>query len=186
MTGLDQLLLPILLSSVVVFLVSSFIHMMSPWHKNDYPKMSMEDKVMDALRPLDIPPGDYLLPRPASRQDMRSPEFLEKKKKGPVMFLTVLPSGTVGMGKNLVQWFIYSMVVSLFAAYVAGRALPQGAEYLRVFRFAGTSAFLGYSLALWQLSIWYGRAWSITIKSTIDGLIYGLLTAGVFGWLWPR
>ena len=25
-----------------------------------------------------------------------------------------------------------------------------------------------------------------TIKNTFDGLVYGLLTGGVFGWLWPR
>jgi hypothetical protein len=55
-----------------------------------------------------------------------------------------------------------------------------------VFRFAGTTAFIGYSVALWQMSIWYRRAWSTTIKATVDGLIYALLTAGVFGWLWPR
>jgi hypothetical protein len=57
---------------------------------------------------------------------------------------------------------------------------------LRVFRFIGAAAFMGYSFALWQMSIWYNRAWSSTIKSTIDGLIYACLTAGTFGWLWPR
>ena len=77
-------------------------------------------------------------------------------------------------------------MVGLFAAYVAGRALPPGTIYLQVFRFVGTTAFMGYTLALWPMSIWYRRAWTITIKSTIDGLIYALLTAGTFGWLWPR
>ena len=90
------------------------------------------------------------------------------------------------MGKNLVLWFLYSMVVGLFAAYIAGRALEPGAHYLQVFRFAGATAFVGYSLALWQMVIWYRRSWKTTLKSTIDGLIYGLLSAGVFGWLWPR
>jgi hypothetical protein len=186
MTGLDVLWLPIVLSSVFVFVVSSAIHMASPWHKNDYPKMPREDEVMDALRPLAIPPGDYMVPRPASREDMRSPVFLEKLKKGPVMILTVIPSGLPGMAKNLVNWFIYLIVVGIFAGYIAGRALPVGASYLRVFRFTGATAFIGYSLALWQLSIWYKRAWSTTFKATVDGLIYALLTAGVFGWLWPR
>ena len=46
--------------------------------------------------------------------------------------------------------------------------------------------FSPYAVALWQLSIWYGRSWRITIMYTLDGLIYALLTAGVFGWLWPR
>jgi hypothetical protein len=166
--------------------VSSIIHTALPWHKSDYARVPNEDKVMDALRPLAIPPGDYMLPRPSSSQEMRSPDFAEKVKKGPVMVLTVMPNRMMPMGKNLALWFLYSAIISLFAAYVAGRALPVGAPYFRVFRFAGTTAFLGYSGALWQMSIWYRRAWSTTIKSTIDGLIYGLLTAGTLGWLWPR
>src|SRR5450759_824171 len=186
MTALHLLWLPILLSSVIVFIVSSIIHMLSPWHKSDYPKLVEEDKLMDALRPLNIPPGDYMIPRPSSRQDMRSPEFMEKMKKGPVMVFTIWAHGQTQMGMTFVLWFLYSAIVGLFAAYVTGRALPFGQTYLHVFRFAGATAFLGYSAALWQLSIWYHRAWSTTIKATIDGLIYALLTAGVFGWLWPR
>src|SRR6266571_3217614 len=140
MTGLHALWLPILLSSVIVFFVSSVIHMASPWHKSDYPKVPNEDKVMDALRPFAIPPGDYMMPRPSSAQDMRSPEFAEKMKKGPVMVLTVIPNGPATMTKNLVLWFLFSVVVGVFAAYVAGRALPVGAAYRSVFRFAGVTA----------------------------------------------
>jgi hypothetical protein len=186
MTELHALWLPILLSAVIVFVVSSVIHMFTPWHKNDYPKIPNEDKVMDALRPLNIPPGDYMFPRPASMQDMRSPEFAAKRNKGPVMIVTVLPSGPVGMGKELVLWFLFSVVIGVFAAYVAGRALPAGTDYLRVFQFVGSTAFIGYSFALWPLTIWYHRSLGTTIRSTIDGLLYGLLTAGTFGWLWPR
>jgi hypothetical protein len=186
MTGLASLWLPIVLSSVIVFVASSVIHMVLPWHKSDYPKLPNEDQVMNALRPLGIPPGDYVMPRAASQQDMRSPEFIEKMKKGPVVMMTVLPNGPTGMAKNLTQWFLFSVVMGVFAAYVAGRALPPGSPYLPVFRFAGVAAFLGYAGALWPFSIWYRRAWTTTIKATIDGLIYALLTAGTFGWLWPR
>jgi hypothetical protein len=107
-------------------------------------------------------------------------------KQGPVMVLTVVPNGPAAMGKSLVLWFLSSLVVSVFAAYVAGRALPAGASYLHAFRFVGTVAFVGYSLALWQVSIWDHRPWTTTIKLTLDGLVYALLTAGTFGWLWPR
>ncbi|HTR20701.1 MAG TPA: hypothetical protein VMH88_07595 [Gemmatimonadales bacterium] len=186
MTGLMLLWLPILVSAVIVFVVSSLIHMVLPWHKDDYPKMPNEEKFMDALRPLAIPPGDYMVPRPANREDLRTPEFADKLRKGPVMVVTVLPNGPMAMGSNLVQWFCFCAVVSLFSAYVAGRALPPGSPYLHVFRFAGVTAFVGYSVALWPLSIWFRRAWSITVKATFDGLIYGLLTAGTFGWLWPH
>ena len=186
MTELSALWLPIVLSSVLVFVVSSAIHMVSPWHKNDYPKLANEDQVMDALRPLAIPPGGYMMPRPSDRQDMASPAFAEKMRRGPVMMLAVMPNGPMPMGRNLIMWFIYSAVVGLFAAYVAGLALPPGADSMRVMRFTGVTAFVGYSAALWQMSIWYRRAWSITIKSTVDGLVYALLTAGAFGWLWPQ
>jgi hypothetical protein len=186
MTGLHSLWIPILLSSVFVFFASSIIHMLSPWHKSDYPRMPNEDKVMEALRPLAIPPGDYMVPRPENREALRSPEFLEKLNKGPVIVATVMPNGMMSMGRNLVLWFAYCCVVGLFSAYIAGRALPAGAPYLHVFRFAGAVAFIGYSLALWQMSIWYRRAWSTTIKATVDGLIYACLTAGTFGWLWPH
>jgi hypothetical protein len=185
MTPLISLWLPILLSSVVVFVISSIINTILPWHKSDYSKVPNEDKAMDALRPLGIPPGDYMMPRADSMKDMGTPEFTEKMKKGPVMMLTVVPNGPVSMGSNLIQWFLYSVVIGIFAGYVAGRALPAGAHYLQVFRFVSVTAFLAYSVALWQMSIWYNRSWSITIKSTIDGFIYALFTAGVFGWLWP-
>src|SRR5688500_7002283 len=186
MTGILSLLIPIVLSAVIVFVVSSIIHMASPWHKNDYPKMPNEDQVRNALRPLAIPPGDYMIPRPSGSEEMRSPEFAEKLRQGPHMVVTVMPNGPFSMKSNLIQWFLYGLVVSIFAAYLAGRALPPGSPYLSVFRFVGVTAFIGYSVALWQMSIWYRRAWSITVKATVDGLIYALLTAGTFGWLWPR
>jgi hypothetical protein len=186
MVGILELWLPILLSAVIVFVVSSIIHMASPWHKNDYPKLPNEDQLRSALRPLNIPPGDYMIPRPTGREEMRSPEFAEKVRQGPNMIVTFLPNGPFSMKSNLIQWFFYALVVSVFAAYVAGRALPAGSPYLSVFRFVGVTAFIAYSVALWQMSIWYRRSWSTTAKATADGLIYALLTAGTFGWLWPR
>ena len=186
MTGLSALWLPILLSGVIVFLASSVLHMLLPWHRSDYRALPNEDRFREAMRPLAIPPGDYMVPCPARPEEMRSKEHMEKMKAGPVMVMTVLPSGPPAMGGIFVQWFVFCLVVSVFAAYIAGRALPPGTIYLQVFRFAGCTAFIGYSLAIWPMAIWYRRSLVTTIKSTIDGLIYGLLTAGMFGWLWPR
>jgi hypothetical protein len=186
MVEITMLWLPILLSAVFVFILSSIIHMAPLWHKNDYPAVPNQDKVMDALRPFNIPPGDYIMPRCATQAEMKTPEYTEKLKKGPVMIMTVLPNGPMTMGASLVQWFCYLIVVSIFAAYIAGRALGPGAEYLAVHRFAGATAFAGYTLAIFQTSIWYKRAWSTTLKVTFDGLLYALVTGGTFGWLWPR
>jgi len=181
-----QLWAPILLSAVIVFVVSSIIHMVLPWHKNDYAKVPNEDKVMDALRPFALAPGDYMLPRPSSSKELNDPAFKAKLKKGPVVVFTVMPEGGMPIGRNMVFWFIYSLVIGVLVAYVSSRAVLPGGSYPQVFRLAGVTAFIAYTVGLWQMSIWYCRSWTTTITSTIDGLIYALLTAGTFGWLWPR
>lgn len=186
MVSLTSLVVPILVSAVIVFIASSLIHMVLPYHKGDFRSVPKEDEVQAALRPFNLPPGDYFLPRPSSTAGMKSPEYLEKVRKGPVLVMTVMPSGQMSMGRNLALWFVYLLVVSFLSAYISGRALATGASYLAVFRFVGSTAFLSYSLALIQTSIWYHKSWGTTLKSMFDGLVYALLTAGTFGWLWPR
>jgi hypothetical protein len=90
------------------------------------------------------------------------------------------------MGGTLAQWFVFSLAVSLFAGYIAGVAFGPGTEYLRIMQVAGCVAFVGYSMAQVGESIWWGRNWGWTVRSMLDGLLYGLLTGGTFGWLWPR
>jgi hypothetical protein len=186
MVPILSLWLPILLSAVFVFVVSSIIHMALPYHRSDYGKLPSEDEIMDSLRKFNIPPGDYMVPCSGGPEAMNSPEFKAKLNKGPVAIMTVMKNGPSNMGANLTQWFLYSIVIAIIAAYISGRALGPGATYLAVFRFAGATAFTGYALALWQDSIWYKRKWSTTLKNTFDGLLYGLVMAGTFGWLWPR
>ena len=187
MTPLASLWLPIVLSGIFVFILSSVLHMvLTSWHRSDFVHLTNQDAVMNAVRGLNLAPGDYMVPHPTSSEGIKSPEFAERIRKGPRMVFTVLEAGQFSMGRPLALWFLYDLVVSLFAAYIASRAVPPGTSYLEVFRFAGATAFIGYSLALWQSVIWYGRSVSTTVKLTIDGLLFALVTAGTFGWLWPR
>ncbi len=186
MTPIAALWLPILLSLVVVFIISSFIHMASPWHKNDYPRLANEDAVMDALRPLNLPPGDYMFPRPSSMAEMKSPEFMERVNRGPKAIMTVLPNGYAGMATSLLGWAIFVLVVTLIGAHIASAILPPAASSRAVFHTVGLYTLAAYAFALWPLSIWYGRGWGISIKSTVDGLIYAIATALIFMWLWPH
>lgn len=185
MVSLVSLWLPIVVSAVLVFVVSSAVHMVLPYHRSDFDKLPEEDSVRQALQSQKLPPGDYIVPHAGSPDEMRSPEHVEKMNQGPVMFMAVFPTGQIAMGPSLLQWFLYLVVVGVFSAYVAGRTLSPGTDYLTVFRLVGTVSFMGYALALWQNSIWYRRKWSTSLKSTVDGLIYALVTAGVFGWRWP-
>jgi hypothetical protein len=182
---MTALWLPILLSAVFVFVLSGIIHMALPWHKNDFKKLPDEDGIRAALKPFPIPPGDYMVPM-CPGGDYNSPEYKKKLEEGPVQILTVLPNECSGMGQTFVQWFIFLLAVSFLTAYVTLHAVPADAHYLAVFRIAGAVAFLAYAGAQWPQSIWMRKSWLVTVKTTVDGLAYGLVTAGTFGWLWPR
>jgi len=185
MVTVPELWLPIVVAAIAVFLVSSLIHMLLPYHRNDVQKLAVEDDVLAAIRRGPTEPGEYAVPH-ATMATMREAAFVEKRSAGPVALLTVTRGGLPTMGRELTLWFVYALVVSLFAAYVAGRAIGEGAvDYGEVFRFAATVAFAGYGLGIWQQTIWWGRPWATSAKSTFDALLYALVTGGVFGWLWP-
>jgi hypothetical protein len=185
MVALTSLWLPILVSAVLVFLASSVIHMVLGYHSTDYGRLPREDDVQQALRPFNIPPGDYILPCAGSMKAMSDPVFKEKWEKGPVATLTVMPAGISSMGAQLAQWFVYCALIAFFSGYVASRTIPPGANYLIVFRVVGTTAFMAYALGMWQMTIWYRKSATTSLKNTVDSLIYACLTAGAFGWLWP-
>lgn len=185
MAFLTELWLPIILSAIAVFIASSVIHMALTYHRSDYKKLPNEPRVLDSLRSEGLAPGNYFFPHATGPTEMGTPEMQEKFKQGPVGLLTVMPSGPPAMNKNLIQWFGYCLVVGIFVAYVASHTLAPGDSYLAVFRVTGTVAFLGYAGAHAQDSIWSGQPWSNTFKAIFDGLVYGLVTAGVFGWLRP-
>ncbi len=186
MTELSALWLPILLAAVFVFIASSIIHMGPLWHRRDNPGFPDEERARAALGSLNVPPGDYMVPRCYGMKEMQSAEFLAKMNQGPVWVVTVLPNGPTKMGGSLVGWFLFTVLVSLITAYIASNALAPGANYLDVMQIAGCTAFAAYSLGQVPNSIWFKRQWSVTFKHVLDGLIYGLLTGGTFGWLWPR
>jgi hypothetical protein len=112
--------------------------------------------------------------------------MVDKYQQGPVGMLTVFDNGVPVLPKFLGQWFVFCLIVSFFVAYLTGHTVAPGLTYLQVFRVAGTAGFLAYGLGHLSNGIWKGQPWSVTLKEVVDGLIYGLLTAGTFGWLWPR
>ncbi len=185
MVSVFSLWLPILAAAAAVFLVSWVLHTVLRWHQKDVAAIPDERRVADALRPFAISPGDYVMPHAADMKEMSTPEFLEKTQAGPVAILTVFPNEPFAMGKTLVQWFAYSILVGGLAGHVAGFSLGPGAEAAAVLRVVGAVTFAGYSLAILQASIWWGRSWGYTLRTMADGLLYALLTGGIFAWLWP-
>jgi hypothetical protein len=185
MVPLTALWLPILLSAVIVFIASSIMHMLLPYHRSDYRQLPDEDKLLAVLRGAGLNRGLYIFPF-CTHKEMKSPAVVEKYKQGPVGMLTVFPSGPPVMPKFLGMWFVYCLVIGFFVAYLTGRTVRPGADYLAVFRVVGTAAFFAYGLGHLSNGIWKGQPWGMTIKEVFDGLVYASLTAGTFGWLWPR
>jgi hypothetical protein len=185
MAFLAALWLPIVLSAVIVFVASSILHMVLKYHQSDCSTIPEEDKVLALLRAVGLKAGYYHFPY-TTHKDMKSPAVMEKFKQGPVGMMTVIPSGPPAMGKYLGSWFAYCLIIGFFTAYITFHTVAQGANYLVVFRVAGATAFMAYGLGPLANSIWKAQPWGMTIKEVFDGLIYGLLTAGTFGWLWPK
>jgi hypothetical protein len=186
MVAIGSLWIPIVASAVIVFIASSIMWMVMPHHRGDTKQLPGENEIREAMRKQNPSPGLYTIPYAKDSKEMQQPEIVKKMEEGPVGILTLRKPGKPAMGKSLAQWFVYTLVVSLFVAYLAGRTLPPGSSYLAVFRLAGTVALLAYSSALIPGAIWWGRPWRAVATEVADGILYGLLTAGTFGWLWPR
>ena len=186
MVSLGSLWLPILVSAVLVFLASSIIHMVLKYHNKDYTRLPNEDAVRAAIRAGNPPPAQYMIPYCSDMKDMEKPEVKQKYIEGPIAVMNLLRPGLPNMSKNLTQWFLFVLLVSFFLGYVAAHAIPAGARYLDVFRVVGAVGFLAYAAGQIPESIWMGKPWKVTVKGVLDGLVYGLVTAGTFGWLWPR
>lgn len=185
MTSLTSLWLPILLSAVAVFIVSSIVHMVLPHHRTDFAKLPAEDQVMSAIGQGATARGTYMFPYAGSMAAMKDPAWIEKRARGPSGIVTIMPGG-MNLGKSLVAWFVYSIVISLFVAYIAGRAVTVGAPSSEVLRFTSATAFFCYGVGMAHESVWFSRRWSVTFKYFFDALLYAFATGAVFVWLWPR
>jgi len=186
MVSISALWLPILLSAVFVFIASSILHMILPWHRGDCRQLPDEGKVLDALRTAGVTSGKaYRFPY-CSMKEMKSPETIDKFKRGPVGMLTILPSGPPAMGKYLGLWFAFCLLTSLIVGCFAGVTQGPGAEHHVLFHFLAVTAFLAYGYGQLVDSIWKGQTWGVTLKHVFDGAIYALVTAETFILLWPK
>lgn len=185
MLTITSLAAAIVVATVLVWVASALIWTVLPWHKQDYARLPDEDAVLASLRIQNLAPGQYHFPHMTSPGDVKDPVIKQKLEDGPAGFMTVLPRGIPNMGKSMILSVVFYLFVSAAIAYVASRTLTAGEQYLTVFRLTGTVAWLAYGMALIPEAIWFGRPWPSVAKGVGDALIYALLTAGAFGWLWP-
>jgi hypothetical protein len=184
MIALSHLWLPIIVSAVAVFVASALLHMLFTYHNSDYRKFSNEDEVRAAINKGGATAGQYILPY-AIGAGFKDPAVQQKMKEGPTGFVLLRKPSGPEMGPALTQWFVLTLVLSCLVAYVAALALAPGAEHMAVFRVVSATALLAYAGSVAQESIWRAVPWSAGIKTILDGLIFALVTGGLFAVMWP-
>ncbi len=185
MSEVFQLWLPILATAIFIFIASSLIHMLFKWHNSDYRKLSNEDDVRAAIRAGSPTPGQYILPHCIEMKDMADPVMIKKFTDGPVAMITVRPSVAPTMGKPLVSWFIFTLVIAAIAATVAVDAFGIKGDSRSAAHLVGVVSFLVYAAGSFQMAIWMGKPWGSVGKDVLDSIIYAVISALTFWWLWP-
>ncbi|MCK7594178.1 hypothetical protein [Pseudomarimonas salicorniae] len=182
---LIDLWMPILLGSALAWIASALIHMLLKYHNSDYRQLSNEAEVAAALKQGAPQPGVHSIPYCVDMSQMGDPAMQQRFKDGPVAFVAVFPNGMPNMGKLVGQQFLHFLFGCALIAWIASLAIAPGTAYLGVFQFIAPIAFLTFGWASIPYSIWYGHTWSTTAKYLFDALIYALVIAGSFAWLWP-
>ncbi|MEN9402180.1 MAG: hypothetical protein RL091_883 [Verrucomicrobiota bacterium] len=186
MHALLALWLPILLSAVAVFVISSLIHMVFKWHASDYRAFANEDAVSAAIRAGQPTPGRYVLPYCSDMKDMASEGMKKKYEDGPVGHVTIMPNGAHNMGKYLGLWFLWSLAIAVAAAFIVSQIFGLNpARATAVAKLVGSVTFIAHGFGSVTESIWMGRSWSTTAKNLLDAALYGISSGLVFYYLWP-
>lgn len=183
MVQLQELWMPILLSTVAVFILSFMMWMVLPHHRKDWLAVTDEDALMKAIGDQKLPGGQYNFPHCDGPEAMKDPVWNEKYAKGPKGFLVLMPDGPPNIPQSMIKSTVYNLLVTIVVAYVGTIALAPGSD--DVFRMIATVAFLAFGGALGWGTIWFGRSMRSTLLEMVDALIYGLATAAIFTWLWP-
>lgn len=183
---MQELWLPVLVAAVLVFVVSSLVHMVFKWHAADYRKLPDEDGVTALMRKSGVTPGQYFFPHCTSHKQFEDPTFVQKFVQGPVGMMIVRPSGKPNLGPSLAKWFVYTIVVGVVVGYVAHVTLGHGARPATIARIVGVTAWLAYCWQSPQDAIWMGKPVRSVAVYMLDGLLYAAVTAAAFCWLWPK
>ena len=101
MTPFMSLLLPIVLASAAVFILSMIVHLAMPWHKSDYGNVPNHDAAIAAIQSLNLAPDDYAVPNPQLPGGAKNPNFMTDFERGPTFHMTVIPPGGMHMGKYM-------------------------------------------------------------------------------------
>ena len=179
MEFLANLWLPILLTGIALFFLSSVFWTVLPFHDNDFEQLPDEDEFMRVVGEMNIPPGRYIFPR-LTHQDHKDAEKIEKYKQGPRGLVNLW--GLPNMGRNLGLTFLFFLIIAFVTGYIAWEALGADASFMKVLQIVGAISMLVHCSTGQLNAIWFPKR---TIFDFFDGIVYGIVTGLIFALLWP-
>lgn len=186
MDFIGQLWQPILLATLLCFMMSAIVWMFGPHHKKEFKGPPNTDGIMDLLRQGNVEAGAYMFPFGDRANKAEFEASMKKFAEGPAGLMYIFPKGKMNMGKMMGQQIVFFLLVNVMLAFIGHRIGLDQRSYLHVFKTVGAIAFMTYAVGSAPESIWFGRPWKSYLLTGFDGVLYALVTAGTFGWLWPR
>lgn len=191
MEFVTELWLPILVSAVAVWVAGAVIWMALPHHKKDMAELPNPKEVIEQIRAMGLPPGNYAFPGGGcGKEAMKDPEVQRCWKEGPLGILSLWKTPPK-MGPSMIGTFCVNLAVSITIGYLAwvalGSAVVEGGPrltFLSVFQVTGTAGILAYGFSHIPSALWFGASKRAIAMNIIDGVVYGLITGAIFAWLW--
>lgn len=175
--------LPILVSGVLVWIAGFLMWMLLGLHKNEWLELPDERGFMGAMLEMGVKPGQYAFPFSDNGKRMKDPEFQERMNRGPLGYARIWP-GPPNMGLFMAGTLAVNWVIAVFVAYIGSLAAFPESPYLAKFRVIGATAVAIYTLGRLPNDIWFRTPPASVGRNLFEGVVYGLLTAGTFAWLW--
>ena len=182
MEFLTDLWLPILITTIVLWISSTVAWMVMPHHFGDRRKIDCEDELMQFVEQQNIAAGNYMFPYPEKASDMNKPEHMQRYAKGPRGTLNVYNAVPMPVNVGLtVLYFAVTVSIIAYITHVACQTADNSTDFMRVFRISGTIGMLTYASNNVLNRIWFRqRVWT----DMVDGIVYGFLLGIIFASLW--
>lgn len=179
--SVTELWLPILLAGVATHIASTIAWTVLPHHKPEWKGLGDdEDGLQDWIAGREIPAGQYLFPFASGMKEADCDAIKEKQQKCRGMLL--LYQRPVNMGAAIGKTLAFFLVAAFMIGYLAAFSVPSGASFWHVFRFVSTAGILTHCFARFPHVFWFPEKIAMSL---LDGVVYSLITAGVFAALWP-
>lgn len=176
-----SLWMPIVGSGFATHFASTLAWTVLPHHKPEIKSLGdKEEQFTDWIACKEIEPGQYVFPY---CEDMKQTETeLFKQKQGKCSGELRVWARPVNMLAAMVKTLGFFLFAAFMIGYVCAYTLTPYTDKGDVFRIVLVLGIMTHCFAIFPRVFWFPRSYA---TSLVDGVVYALLTAGIFYALWP-